>query len=64
MSQSICDTIVEFELAKVDLIEILEWLYVLEPETWWNERNPAGRIVGISFKHESDAIIFRLRFGL
>ena len=64
MSQSITDTIVEFELAEVDLLKILTWLTTLEAKTWWSERNPVGRIVGVSFRHESDAIMFRLRFRL
>ena len=63
MSQSVTDTIVSFDIGKIDM-DIFDWLIDMTPDTWWNETLPNGRIIGISFKYPEDATAFKLRFGL
>lgn len=66
MSQSVTDTIVEFDILHNDneFLEMMKWLEVLVHEVWWLEKSTNGRIVGISFRHKEDAIAFRLKFGV
>lgn len=64
MMQSVNDTVVEFELTKVDLSAMLRWLATLANKTWWPERDTYGRIIGMSFRYPEDAAVFKLKFKL
>ena len=63
MKPSITDTIVEFDIKDFNM-NIFDWLVDMSPDTWCYETIPSGRTIGISFKNENDAIIFKLKFGL
>lgn len=67
MNQLPFKTIVEFDIQKTgDMFEMMFWLMnQLDPGTWLPECiSDTGRIIGISFLNEADAVAFKLKFEL
>jgi hypothetical protein len=67
MSQVPFTTVVEFDLQKTgNMFSMVEWLTnQIDPDTWLPERlADSGRIIGISFHNEADAVAFKLKFEL
>ena len=67
MNQLPFKTIVEFDIQKSsDMFDMMFWLMnQTDPDTWLPERiSDTGRIIGISFLNEADAVAFKLKFKL
>ena len=67
MNQLPFKTIVEFDIQKSsDMFDMMFWLTnQIDPDTWLPERiSDTGRIIGISFLNEADAVAFKLKFKL
>ena len=60
MSQSVTDTVVEFELSSIDMYTMMTWVFTLKDETYWVEKDVNGRVIGMSFKYPEDATAFKL----
>jgi len=59
------ETKVEFDLYKFSVEnETFGWLINIGVDNWWPIRGHLGKIIGISFRHEEDAIAFKLKYNL
>ena len=59
------ETRVEFDLYKFAIEnETFAWLINIGVDNWWPIRGHLGKIIGISFRFEEDAIAFKLKFNL
>lgn len=59
------ETTVKFDLYKFSIEnETFCWLINIGVDNWWPIRGHLGRIEGISFRYEEDAIAFKLKYNL
>ena len=57
------ETMVTFDLYKFSVENGADWLLTIGVDNWWPIRGN-GRIMGISFRYEEDAIAFKLKYNL
>lgn len=59
-----CAYQVLFDLGRCDIERIVPWLLQLPKDHWSLVKNELGRILGVEFEFEADALTFRLAFGM
>lgn len=59
------ETMVTFDLYKFAVEnETFGWLMQIGVDNWWPIRGHLGKIEGLSFRYEEDAIAFKLKYNL